>query len=291
MDPCRYALFSATYSDPIMNKVKQFVPKTLVEHVIKLADTEVMVDEIAQLYVDLRDNSGRDVWPREEAQRLKEDFVQRLLLQRTTGGKVIIFVRSKNNAGSLAERLNSMENLQTSEFHGGLTPEERDEYFDDFMVGNRKILVATDLLARGVDVSGVSLVINFDMPYEGRQSEWERAEEATMAETYVHRVGRTGRFGANGTAVSLIATHEDDELRVTIERKYGKGPGGNTEIIHRVPGHDIAELEAVAKRVQETVRERRMARRAAKREAEAAAQEAAGGMAQTGIGEIGRAHV
>ncbi|GAB5036885.1 dbp5p [Nannochloropsis oceanica] len=258
--PCRYALFSATYSESVMNNVRAFVPHTYKRCLIQLDKNEVMVEEIAQLYVDLRDESGYDA-PRHEQQRRKEDFVVALLKERTITGKIVIFVQSKRNCASLADRLRQLRHLEASEFHGGLSPEERDIYFADFIQGRRNVLVATDLLSRGIDVEGIAWVVNFDMPFQPRvaRSDEEGSFTDTGApETYIHRVGRTGRFGAEGIAVSLIGNREEWKLLGAIEKDYSSGlQAQDGELIHRVPADSIAEVEKVAKEVSDAVKKRR----------------------------------
>ena len=85
-----------------------------------------------------------------------------------------------------------------SAIHGDLKQIERDAVMKDFRSGVTRVLVTTDLLARGIDVYQVSLVINYEMPKE--------------KETYIHRIGRSGRFGRKGTAINFITPPEKDKL-------------------------------------------------------------------------------
>ena len=84
--------------------------------------------------------------------------------------------------------------------------EEREAIMDSFRSGSTKLLLTTDLLARGIDVQGVSLVVNFDLP--------------TNRENYIHRIGRTGRYGRKGTAINFL-TPNDSKYRSDIEGYYG----------------------------------------------------------------------
>jgi ATP-dependent RNA helicase UAP56/SUB2 len=82
-------------------------------------------------------------------------------------------------------------------------PKIRIEYYNEFKKNNRRIMVATDLFGRGIDIERVNLVINFDIPLD--------------KETYMHRVGRAGRFETKGVAISFIATNEDKQMLEDIQ--------------------------------------------------------------------------
>ena len=90
--------------------------------------------------------------------------------------------------------------------HGEMDVGERKTRMDDFRKGAVRVLISTDLLARGIDVQQVSLVINFELPMQ--------------KENYIHRIGRSGRFGRKGVAINLVTTDEINKLR-DIERHYG----------------------------------------------------------------------
>jgi ATP-dependent RNA helicase DDX5/DBP2 len=105
------------------------------------------------------------------------------------GSRVIIFVETKKGADQLTRSLR-MENFPVKAIHGDKTQQERDDVLAEFRSGRTPVLVATDVAARGLDVKDVRIVINFDMP--------------GTAEDYVHRIGRTGRAGATGIAVSFF---------------------------------------------------------------------------------------
>ena len=115
------------------------------------------------------------------------------LLRETGNGQVLIFTRTKHRAKRLAEQL-IKSGLSATSLQGNLSQNRRQEAMDRFRTGRVKVMVATDIAARGIDVSQVTHVINFDMP--------------DTAEAYTHRTGRTGRMERLGTALSLV-TYED----------------------------------------------------------------------------------
>ena len=107
-----------------------------------------------------------------------------------------------------------------SSIHGDMKQKERDDVMRDFRSGVTRVLVTTDLLARGIDVYQVSLVINYEMPKE--------------KETYIHRIGRSGRFGRKGNAINFVTPTEKDQLE-EIQKFY------NTTI-EQLPT-DLSELK------------------------------------------------
>jgi len=127
------------------------------------------------------------------------------ILQNTATGQALIFVRTKHRAQRLAVHLSEEGHLAAS-LHGNLSQAQRDKTMQKFRSGNVRIMVATDIAARGIDISGISHVINFDMP--------------DSPEAYTHRIGRTGRMMHSGTALTL-ATPEDRSMLKTIERLVG----------------------------------------------------------------------
>ncbi len=128
------------------------------------------------------------------------------LLRRTDTRSALVFTRTKHGAKRLAEQLDR-DNFFATSLQGNLSQNKRQRALDDFRSGNVHILVATDIAARGIDVSGVSHVINYDVPM--------------TAEAYTHRLGRTGRAERSGEAVTFV-TSEDDKAVRTIERSLGQ---------------------------------------------------------------------
>jgi ATP-dependent RNA helicase RhlE len=127
------------------------------------------------------------------------------ILRMSTGGQVLVFTRTKHRAKKLAEQL-IKAGLSATSLQGNLSQNRRQEAMDNFRRGRVKVLVATDIAARGIDVTQISHVINYDMP--------------DTADAYTHRIGRTGRMAKLGTALSF-ATQEDLPMIRTIERLLG----------------------------------------------------------------------
>jgi ATP-dependent RNA helicase RhlE len=116
--------------------------------------------------------------------------------------RVLIFTRTKHRADKLAQML-SKNRINADAIHGNKSQNQRTKTMYDFKSGRLRVLVATDIAARGIDVDDISHVINFDLPNE--------------PESYIHRIGRTGRAGADGKAYSFCAADERNILR-SIER-------------------------------------------------------------------------
>jgi ATP-dependent RNA helicase RhlE len=112
--------------------------------------------------------------------------------------RVLIFSRTKHRADKIAEALNK-NRINADAIHGNKSQNQRTKAMHDFKSGRLRVLVATDIAARGIDVDDISHVINFDLPNE--------------PESYVHRIGRTGRAGADGKAYSFCAADERNMLR------------------------------------------------------------------------------
>ena len=112
--------------------------------------------------------------------------------------------------------------------HGDKDPAERDQIFNSYLSGETKVLITTNVLARGIDVLDVNLVINYDLPLD-RMSKPD-------FETYLHRIGRTGRFGRKGISINFV--HDEKSLRdnKAIETYFGKE-------IKRIGTGDLATLE------------------------------------------------
>jgi ATP-dependent RNA helicase RhlE len=128
------------------------------------------------------------------------------LLEDAAMARVIVFTRTKHGADRVAEHL-AAGGVATEALHGNKSQNARERSLDRFRSGRARVLVATDIAARGIDVSGISHVVNFDLPVE--------------AESYVHRIGRTARAGASGIAISLCSGAERPSLRA-IERLTGR---------------------------------------------------------------------
>jgi len=118
----------------------------------------------------------------------------------------LVFTRTKHGANRLAERL-ERDGLRCAAIHGNKSQAARTRALEDFKLGRIQVLVATDIAARGLDISELPHVVNFELPH--------------VPEDYVHRIGRTGRAGRSGEAVSLVSRDERDRLRA-IEKMLGR---------------------------------------------------------------------
>jgi ATP-dependent RNA helicase RhlE len=128
----------------------------------------------------------------------KRDLLLELLAKQKPGELALVFSRTKHGSDKLSRYINKA-GITAEAIHGNRSQPQRDKTLDRFRSGKFPVLVATDVAARGVDVKSITLVVNFDLPNE--------------PEAYVHRIGRTGRAGATGQAVSFCATDEREYLR------------------------------------------------------------------------------
>ncbi len=155
-------------------------------------------------------------------QHLKTDLIKALLTSTTTQS-VLVFTRTKHRAKRLAQQL-EREGYRATSLQGNLSQNKREQAIDGFRNGAYQILVATDIAARGIDVSAISHVINYDMP--------------DTADAYTHRIGRTGRASKNGEAFTFV-TSEDAAMVRTIEYVLGE------KLTRRsVPGFDYDKPQA-----------------------------------------------
>jgi ATP-dependent RNA helicase RhlE len=130
----------------------------------------------------------------------------RTLLENPEMRRVIVFTRTKHGANKVADNL-SRSGVAAGAIHGNKSQSARQAALDDFRRGRSRVLVATDIAARGIDVEAVTHIVNYELP--------------NVPETYVHRIGRTGRAGATGAALSFCDAAERAYLR-DIERLVRK---------------------------------------------------------------------
>ncbi len=149
----------------------------------------------------------------ERAVRTTQDKKIGLLLKevKTQEGKVLIFTRTKSRTDRVARDL-GQKGLSVVKLHGGRSQGQRKQALEAFRSGSSRIMVATDLAGRGIDVQDIELVINFDMP--------------GSREDYIHRIGRTGRFGKTGIALSFVCDGESDGNRLIFSSKPPRRGGG-----------------------------------------------------------------
>ena len=117
----------------------------------------------------------------------------------------MIYCSTKKKVEWLAEQLET-NGYPVSKIHGDMVQNDRDEIMKSFRNGSTRVLITTDLLARGIDIQQVSLVINYDLPKE--------------KESYIHRIGRSGRYGRKGCAINFIMTTHDSKALKEIEGFY-----------------------------------------------------------------------
>lgn len=174
--------FSATLSKPIVNLAHTILHDPIT---ITIEPEKTTAEEVSQEVCFIERGDKRSL------------LVQRLQAQRD-GELSIVFSRTKHGSDKLARHL-KQAGIGAEAIHGNRSQAQRDRTLNRFRSGQLPVLVATDVAARGVDVKDVTLVVNFDLPNE--------------PEAYVHRIGRTGRAGATGNAMSFCCPDEREFLR------------------------------------------------------------------------------
>lgn len=192
--------FSATFDIKCFKFIKEFY-KTL--NVIELKKEELTLKNVTQLY-----ESCKNI---EE----KTTFVENYLTVSTGAQKVIIFANERAHVVKLKENLERRGKRVYILMGGDMSKSNRDETIKRFRSGEIQILITTNLLARGYDERSVKLVINFDLPVKKTRNGFEPDYE-----TYLHRIGRTGRFGSKGIGVNLCCGKRDYEILQKIEKYY-----------------------------------------------------------------------
>ena len=185
---CQMCLFSATMPKEIVDLTEHFMnnPEKLL-----INKDELTLEGIKQFYIDLKQYNWKfDVL---------YDIYETINVTQS-----IIYVNSKNVLNNLYDRL-TRDSFPVSYIHGDMHSSEREKNLTDFKNGLTRIMLSTDLLSRGIDIQQLSLVINFDLPRN--------------KETYIHRIGRSGRYGRKGTAINFV-TNEDIEHMREIQKFY-----------------------------------------------------------------------
>jgi ATP-dependent RNA helicase DeaD len=179
------ALFSATMPP----EIKRLAEKRMFDPItIKVRAAQLTIDTVDQFYLEVGD-------------REKPDALARVLTAEQPD-QAIIFARTKIGVDRLSQSLNG-RGIRVKALHGDMSQGSRDGVMIAFKGGRERLLVATDVAARGLDISGVTHVINYDIP--------------NSPDVYVHRIGRTGRVGRSGRAITLITPRQRRELEA-IER-------------------------------------------------------------------------
>ncbi|KAK0615750.1 ATP-dependent RNA helicase SUB2 [Bombardia bombarda] len=182
-------MFSATLSDEIKPICRKFMQNPT-EHYVD-EDTKLTLHGLQQYFIPLEE--------REKNRKLNE------LLDELQFNQVIIFVKSTLRATELDKLLREC-NFPSIAVHSGVSQEERIRRYKEFKEFNKRICVATDVFGRGIDIERINLAINYDLPAD--------------ADSYLHRVGRAGRFGTKGLAISFVTTDQDKEVLQSIEKRF-----------------------------------------------------------------------
>jgi len=175
-------LFSATLSDELLEMTKSFMRKPIK---ILVKNEELTLQGISQYYINLNDDS-------EKYETLKDIFASLTISQS------IIYCNSTRRVDDLEEAMLE-DNFPVKKIHGKMSSEERKKTHKDFKSGSCRVLITSDLFSRGIDVQQVSVVINFDIP----KSEF----------TYLHRIGRSGRWGRKGMAINFQTKYDVMKLK------------------------------------------------------------------------------
>ncbi len=178
-------MFSATFSQEIKRLANSFLSNPVT---IEVARSNATADKVSQVVYKVAEENKRDV-------------VSHLIRGRDLK-QVLVFSNTKIGASRLARQL-EQEGVRATAIHGDKTQQERMAALEAFKKGETDVLVATDVAARGLDITDLPCVINFDLPYN--------------AEDYIHRIGRTGRAGASGDAISIFSD-KDERLLLDIEK-------------------------------------------------------------------------
>ena len=201
-DSSQVVLISATIPEEMSSLFNSiFKPNYLT---ILVKDEEITLDGIKQFYINLDE-------------QFKIDALMDLY-KFISIGQAIVYCNKKFKADDLQNILEE-NNFSVSILHGDMLQKEREEIMTKFRNGQTRILITTDILARGIDIQQVSLVINYDMP--------------KYPQTYIHRIGRSGRFGRKGTAINFV-TKKERNILISIKKMY------NTEI-NELPA-DVSNL-------------------------------------------------
>lgn len=176
-------LISATLNNYVFSISEKFLDNPIK---ILLKKTEIAVDLISQFYID------------SEIEEYKFDVLLDLYNILSTT-QAIIFCNTIRKVDWLSKELTE-KNFAITAIHSKMSQEERNLIVNEFRDGKTRLLLTTDLLARGIDIPQVNLVINYDLPIN--------------KETYIHRIGRCGRFGKKGVSISMVKMNDSNEVRI-----------------------------------------------------------------------------
>jgi translation initiation factor 4A len=175
-------LFSATFPDELMEITDKFMDSP--ERIL-VKKEQLTLEGISQYYINVKHNNWKyDVLT---------DIYNTINI-----AQCIIYINSKNKLNQVYQALLE-DNFPVGMIHGNLMTNERETIMNQFRSGEIRILLSTDLLSRGIDVQQLSLVINFDLPIQ--------------KETYIHRIGRSGRYGRKGVAINFVTDRDLQDLQ------------------------------------------------------------------------------
>jgi len=212
---CQMLLFSATYDRSVMDFAENIVSSPVT---IKLRREEESVVNIKQYYVNC------------DSPEAKYRSIANIYGV-VTIGQAIIFCHTRKTASWLVEKMTS-EGHAVALLSGELSIDQRIQVLDRFRDGLEKILITTNVLSRGIDIEQVTIVVNFDLPVD--------VNGEADCETYLHRIGRTGRFGKHGLAINLVDGPKSMGVLKEIERHFGKD-------ITKLDAEDVDEIEKLTK--------------------------------------------
>lgn len=196
---CQSLFFSATFPQNVVQFATKMVHNP--DKILIAKGPEYLVlDVIKQLWIDTRLYEGGKL-------AFLSDIYSLLTI-----GQSIVFVGSKTQADEVYSAL-TKEGFTCSVLHSDIQMADRDSTMKSFRKGESNVLISTNVLARGVDVDNVCLVVNYDVPVNKNGD--------PDYETYLHRIGRTGRFGRKGTAINLLSDHNSIKVLAAIEKYFG----------------------------------------------------------------------
>ncbi|KAJ7455233.1 P-loop containing nucleoside triphosphate hydrolase protein [Mycena galericulata] len=221
--PVQILLFSATFPDHVRSFASKFAPSA---NKIELQKEELSVAGIRQFYMDCRNEDH------------KYDILVRLYALLTVG-QSIIFCQHKHTADRISARMTA-EGHKVASLHGAKDPAERDAIIDNFRDGREKVLITTNVIARGIDILQVNMVVNYDLPLMYERNAGGGGQGGNLdkpdIETYIHRIGRTGRFGRRGISINFVHDKKTWLQMEQIEKE-------TRQKILRIETNDVDEME------------------------------------------------
>lgn len=197
---CQVLLFSATFNEVVKNFVERVIKDGNKMFVKK---EELSLEAVKQYKVNCPDEQAKILVIKDKILELGQKL-----------GQTIIFVKTRNSAAMLHKSLVDF-GYEVTAIQGALRQEDRDKIVKEFKEGLTKVLISTDLLARGFDQSQVNLVVNYDLPVK------HDLPSEPDYEVYLHRIGRAGRFGRKGAIFNLLCGDRDKMIMSKIEKHFG----------------------------------------------------------------------